>query len=64
MALGDSLTVEETGFPTYDESASYREYLEALAKQHLAGLQSGVELNVVLLALMKTDSSSSFQIET
>ena len=47
VALGDSLTVGETGFPTSDESVSYPEYLETLAKQHLVSLQSGVEVNVL-----------------
>jgi len=47
VALGDSLTVGETGFPTSDESVSYPEHLETLAKQHLASLQSGVEVNVL-----------------
>ncbi|MGD0425020.1 MAG: GDSL-type esterase/lipase family protein [Candidatus Bathyarchaeia archaeon] len=47
VAFGDSLTVGETGFSDSDESASYPKYLETLAKQHLTGLQSGVEVNVL-----------------
>jgi lysophospholipase L1-like esterase len=47
VALGDSLTVGETGFSDSEESASYTKYLETLAKQHLASLQSGVEVNVL-----------------
>jgi lysophospholipase L1-like esterase len=47
VALGDSLTVGETGFSDSDESASYPKYLETLAKQHLSSLQSGVEVNVL-----------------
>ena len=47
VALGDSLTVGETGFYDSNESASYPKYLESLAKQHLASLQSGVEVNVL-----------------
>ena len=47
VALGDSLTVGETGFPDSDESASYPKYLETIAKQHLTSLQSGVEVNVL-----------------
>ncbi len=47
VALGDSLTVGETGFSDSDESASYPRYLETLAKQHLTSLRSGVEINVV-----------------
>ena len=47
VALGDSLTVGETGFSDSEESASYPKYLETLAKQHLASLQSGVEVNVL-----------------
>jgi acyl-CoA thioesterase-1 len=46
-ALGDSLTVGETGFSDSDESASYPTYLETLAKQHLTSLQSGVEVSVL-----------------
>ncbi|HYB67110.1 MAG TPA: GDSL-type esterase/lipase family protein [Candidatus Acidoferrales bacterium] len=47
VALGDSLTVGETGFPISDESVSYPEYLETLAKQHVVSLQSGVEVKVL-----------------
>jgi acyl-CoA thioesterase-1 len=49
VALGDSLTVGETGFgfSEFDESASYPKYLEILAKQHLTSLQSGSEINVL-----------------
>jgi len=47
VALGDSLTVGETGFSDSEESASYPKYLESLAKQHLARLQSGVDVNVL-----------------
>jgi acyl-CoA thioesterase-1 len=47
VALGDSLTVGETGFSDSDESDSYLKYLETLAKQHLTSLQSGVEVNVL-----------------
>src|SRR5271157_2937907 len=47
VALGDSLTVGETGFSDSDESASYPKHLETLAKQHLTSLQSGVEVNVL-----------------
>src|SRR5208337_1008096 len=47
VALGDSLTVGETGFSDSDESASYPRYLETLAKQHLTSLRSGVEINMV-----------------
>jgi lysophospholipase L1-like esterase len=47
VALGDSLTVGETGFFDSDESVSYPEYLETLAKQHLASLRSGVEVKVL-----------------
>jgi lysophospholipase L1-like esterase len=47
VALGDSLTVGETGFSDSDESASYPKYLETLAKQHLTSLQSGVKVNVL-----------------
>jgi lysophospholipase L1-like esterase len=47
VALGDSLTVGETGFSDSDESASYPKYLEALAKRHLTSLQSGVVVNVL-----------------
>ncbi|MGP8068573.1 MAG: SGNH/GDSL hydrolase family protein [Candidatus Bathyarchaeia archaeon] len=46
VAFGDSLTVGETGFPAPDESISYPKYLEALAKQHLTHLQSGLEVTV------------------
>jgi lysophospholipase L1-like esterase len=47
VALGDSLTVGEIGFFDSDESVSYPKYLETLAKQHLASLQSGVKVNVL-----------------
>jgi lysophospholipase L1-like esterase len=47
VALGDSLTVGETGFPDSDEFVSYPKYLETLAKQHLSSLQSGLEVNVL-----------------
>jgi len=47
VALGDSLTVGETGFFDSDESVSYPKYLETLAKQHLSGLQSGVVVSVL-----------------
>jgi lysophospholipase L1-like esterase len=47
VALGDSLTVGETGFSVSDESTSYPEYLEALAKQHLANLRLSVGVNVL-----------------
>jgi lysophospholipase L1-like esterase len=47
VALGDSLTVGETGFSDSDESVSYPKYLEILAKQHLTSLQSDVEVNVL-----------------
>ncbi len=47
VALGDSLTVGETGVSDSDESASYPKYLETLAKQHLNSLRSGVEVNVL-----------------
>ncbi|MGA2625682.1 MAG: GDSL-type esterase/lipase family protein [Candidatus Bathyarchaeia archaeon] len=47
VALGDSLTVGETGFPAPDDPISYPKYLEALAKQHLNRRRSGVEVNVL-----------------
>jgi acyl-CoA thioesterase-1 len=47
VALGDSLTVGETGFSDSEESASYPEYLEILAEQHLRSLQSDVKVNVL-----------------
>ena len=47
VALGDSLTVGETGSFDSDESVPYPKYLETLAKQHLASLQSRVEVNVL-----------------
>jgi len=47
VALGDSLTVGETGFSDSDESVSYPKYLETLTKQHLTSGQSGVEVNVL-----------------
>jgi lysophospholipase L1-like esterase len=49
LALGDSLTVGETGFefPDSDEPASYPEYLEALARQHLSGLHREIEVSVL-----------------
>jgi lysophospholipase L1-like esterase len=47
VALGDSLTVGETGFSDSDESVSYPKYLETLAKQYLTSLRSGVEVNVL-----------------
>jgi acyl-CoA thioesterase-1 len=47
VALGDSLTVGETGFSDFNESASYPKHLETLARQHLTSLRSGVEVNVL-----------------
>ena len=47
VALGDSLTVGETGFSDSEESASYPEYLEILAEEHLRSLQSDVKVNVL-----------------
>src|SRR5208283_178809 len=47
VAFGDSLTVGETGFSDFDESASYPKYLEILARQHLTSLRSRVEVNVL-----------------
>jgi acyl-CoA thioesterase-1 len=49
VALGDSLTVGETGFGFSDslEFVTYPRYLEILAKQHLTGLQSGLEVEVL-----------------
>jgi lysophospholipase L1-like esterase len=49
VALGDSLTVGETGFqlPDSDESASYPEHLEILAEQYLSSHRSRVEVSVV-----------------
>jgi acyl-CoA thioesterase-1 len=47
VALGDSLTVGETGFSDSEESASYPKYLEALAEEHLRSLQSNVKVNVL-----------------
>ena len=47
VALGDSLTVGETGFSDSEESASYTQYLETLAKQHLTSLRSDVRVNVL-----------------
>jgi acyl-CoA thioesterase-1 len=49
VALGDSLTVGETGFgfSDSDESISYPEYLEILAEQHLTSLQSDMKVNVL-----------------
>jgi acyl-CoA thioesterase-1 len=48
VALGDSLTVGETGFEMSDphESASYPEYLEDLARQHLSSRQLDIEVDV------------------
>jgi acyl-CoA thioesterase-1 len=48
-ALGDSLTVGETGFELLDNSqpTSYPRYLELLAEEHLRSLQSGVKVNVL-----------------
>ena len=49
VALGDSLTVGETGFGSSDSdgSLSYPRCLEMLAKQHLTSVQSSLELNVL-----------------
>jgi lysophospholipase L1-like esterase len=47
VALGDSLTVGETGFSDSEESASYPKYLEILAEEHLRSLQSDVKVNVL-----------------
>ena len=47
IALGDSLTVGETGFYDSGESTSYPKHLETLAKQHLTGLQSAMEVTVL-----------------
>ena len=47
VALGDSLTVGETGFSDSEESASYPKYLETLAEEHLRSLQSDVKVNVL-----------------
>jgi acyl-CoA thioesterase-1 len=49
VALGDSLTVGETGFGFSDsvEFATYPKYLEILARQHLSSLQSGMEVRVL-----------------
>jgi acyl-CoA thioesterase-1 len=49
VALGDSLTVGETGFGVSDsdEFTAYPRYLEILARQHLTGLQSEMEVNVL-----------------
>lgn len=49
VALGDSLTVGETGFDfsDSDESASYPKYLELLAEEHLHRIQSKVNVNVL-----------------
>ena len=47
IALGDSLTVGETGFYDSDESTSYPKHLETLAKQHLTSLQSAMEVTVL-----------------
>lgn len=49
VALGDSLTVGETGFSVSasDEFTAYPRYLEILARQHLTSLQSEMEVNVL-----------------
>jgi acyl-CoA thioesterase-1 len=49
VALGDSLTVGETGFGVSDsdESTSYPKYLETLAKEHLRETQSDVIVDVL-----------------
>jgi len=47
VALGDSLTVGETGFSDSAQSVSYPEYLEVLAKQHLTSRRASVEINVL-----------------
>jgi acyl-CoA thioesterase-1 len=49
VALGDSLTVGETGFGVSDsdEFTAYPRYLEILARQHLTGLQSEMEVDVL-----------------
>jgi acyl-CoA thioesterase-1 len=49
VALGDSLTVGETGFKLSDSglATSYPKYLEILAEEHLRSLQSDVKVNVL-----------------
>jgi acyl-CoA thioesterase-1 len=49
VALGDSLTVGETGFGVSDsdEFTAYPRYLEILTRQHLTSLQSEMEVNVL-----------------
>ena len=49
VALGDSLTVGEDEFELSDSDAfaSYPQYLEILAEQHLSSLQSDLEVNVL-----------------
>ena len=47
VALGDSLTVGETGFSDSDESASYPKCLEILANEYLRSVQSVVKVNVL-----------------
>jgi lysophospholipase L1-like esterase len=49
VALGDSLTVGETGFEfsDSDESASYPKYLEILAVQYLSSHQLDLDVNVL-----------------
>jgi lysophospholipase L1-like esterase len=49
VALGDSLTVGETGFPFPDSdvSVSYPEYLEILAEQYRNSHRSRIEVDVV-----------------
>jgi lysophospholipase L1-like esterase len=49
VALGDSLTVGETGFDFSDsgESVSYPKYLELLAEEHLHRIQSDANVNVL-----------------
>jgi acyl-CoA thioesterase-1 len=49
VALGDSLTVGETGFEfsDSDESTSYPKYLEILAEHHLSKLQLDMEVSVL-----------------
>jgi acyl-CoA thioesterase-1 len=47
VALGDSLTVGETGFSDSDESASYPKYLGTLAEKHLRSLKSDAKVNVL-----------------
>ena len=47
VALGDSLTVGETGVFDSNESASYPKYLETFAEEHLRSIQSDVRVNVL-----------------